>query len=87
MKNEDFLKELEMNEGRGTGIPKILREIEKNGSPEPIFHMDDDRTFFLVEFPIHLFFARALKVAPEVGTKLKSCVTALKTERFWISWP
>lgn len=29
----EFLKELEMTEGRGTGIPKMLREIEKNGSP------------------------------------------------------
>ena len=36
----EFLKELEMTEGRGTGIPKMLREIEKNGSPEPIFHTD-----------------------------------------------
>ncbi|MFH1627124.1 MAG: Fic family protein, partial [Pseudomonadota bacterium] len=62
----EFLKELEMTEGRGTGIPKILREIRKNRSPEPIFHTDEDRTFFLVEFPIHPVFAEALKTIPEV---------------------
>jgi len=53
-----------MTEGRGTGIPKILREIRKNQSPEPIFHTDEDRTFFLVEFPIHPVFAEALKSTP-----------------------
>jgi len=66
----EFLKELEMTEGRGTGIPKMLREIKKNASPDPIFHTDDDRTFFLVEFPVHPVFAEALKTTPEVGTKL-----------------
>ncbi len=76
----EFLKELEMTEGRGTGIPKILREIRKNKSPEPIFHTDSDRTFFLVEFPVHPVFSEALKqkaarevtteVTTEVSTKL-----------------
>jgi len=69
----EFLKELEMTEGRGTGIPKILREIKKNGSSEPIFHTDDDRTFFLVEFPVHPVFAEALKnreVAMEVAMEV-----------------
>jgi len=62
----EFLKELEMTEGRGTGIPKILGEIRKNGSPVPLFHTDDDRTFFLVEFPIHPAFADGLEPACEV---------------------
>lgn len=30
---------------QGTGIPKILRELKKNGSPEPEFEMDTDRTY------------------------------------------
>jgi len=68
----EFLKELEMTEGRGTGIPKMLREIRKNGSPEPIFHTDDDRTFFLVEFPIHPVFAEALKATPEVTPEVRA---------------
>jgi ATP-dependent DNA helicase RecG len=57
----EFLKELEMTEGRGTGTPKMLREIEKNGSPEPIFRTDNDRTFFPVEFSVHPVFAETMK--------------------------
>lgn len=49
----EFLKELDLTEGRGTGIPKILRKIEANGSPMPLFITDDERTYFIVEFPIH----------------------------------
>lgn len=49
----EFLKELDLTEGRGTGIPKILRNIEANGSPYPHFITDEERTFFIVEFPIH----------------------------------
>jgi len=49
----EFLKELSLTEGRGTGIPKILRAIQKNGSPLPVFETDDDRTYFVVRFPIH----------------------------------
>ena len=79
----EFLKELEMTEGRGTGIPKMLREIEKNGSPEPIFHTDYDRTFFLVEFPIHPVFAEAIKkkdvteVTTEVTTEVKRLLNVM----------
>ena len=29
----------------GTGIPKILRELKKNGSPKPEFDMDEVRTY------------------------------------------
>ena len=36
----DFLKELDLTEGRGTGFPTIYREMEKNGSPKPIFETD-----------------------------------------------
>ena len=34
-----------MSEKKGTGIPKILRELRINGSPEVEFDMDDDRTY------------------------------------------
>jgi ATP-dependent DNA helicase RecG len=49
----EFLKELDLVEGRGTGIPKIMRAIRKNKSPRPIFETDEDRTYFAVKFPIH----------------------------------
>jgi ATP-dependent DNA helicase RecG len=49
----DFLKELHLTEGRGTGIPKIRRAMSKNGSPEPTFDTDEELTYFLVVLPIH----------------------------------
>ncbi|NLJ08469.1 MAG: transcriptional regulator [Sphingobacteriales bacterium] len=49
----EFLKELELTEGRATGIPTILKTLRVNGSPAPRFHTDDDRTFFEVELFIH----------------------------------
>lgn len=49
----DFLKELHLTEGRGTGIPKIRSAMEINGSPEPIFETDNERTYFLTVLKIH----------------------------------
>ena len=49
----EFLKELELTEGRATGIPTILRVLEDNGSPKPRFYTDEDRTYFVVELFIH----------------------------------
>lgn len=42
----EFLKELRLTEGRGTGIPTMIRAMHENGSPEPQFDTDEDRTFF-----------------------------------------
>lgn len=33
-------------EGRNAGLGKILRALEKNGSPKPLFETDDERTSF-----------------------------------------
>ncbi len=49
----DFLKELDLTEGRSTGFPIIYDSLEKNGSPPPIFETDDDRTYFLATIKIH----------------------------------
>ncbi|SCD21499.1 Hypothetical protein PSM36_2703 [Proteiniphilum saccharofermentans] len=49
----DFLKELDMTEGRGTGIPIIRKEMAKNGSPEPCFETDENYNYFIVTLPIH----------------------------------
>lgn len=49
----DFLKEIELTEGKGTGIPTIKKEMKQNGSPEPVFETDDDRSYFIVTLPIH----------------------------------
>lgn len=49
----EFLKELDMTEGRATGIPKILHAMQANGSPPPIFDFDEDHTYFLCRLPVH----------------------------------
>lgn len=49
----EFLKELRLAEGRGTGIPKIYRKMNENGSPRPIFEFDESRTYFRVILPAH----------------------------------
>lgn len=49
----DFLKEMQLIEGRNTGIPTALKAIEKNKSPLPVFLTDEERTFFSVIMKIH----------------------------------
>ena len=49
----DFLKELDLTEGRATGIAAIIKIMRNNGSPDPVFETDEDRTWFRVTLPIH----------------------------------
>jgi ATP-dependent DNA helicase RecG len=49
----EFLKELDLTEGRSTGIPKILKVMAANGSPAPLFEPDDDRLSFVIRLPCH----------------------------------
>lgn len=49
----DFLKELDLTEGRSTGVPTIQAKLAENGSPRAIFETTDDRLTFLVSIPIH----------------------------------
>jgi predicted HTH transcriptional regulator len=46
----EFLKELDLTEGRSTGIPKILK-VMANGSPSPSFETNDDGTSFVIRLP------------------------------------
>ena len=53
----EFLKELNLTEGKGTGIPTIKRALELNSSPPAKYDTDgEDRRFFIVEIPIHSVF-------------------------------
>ncbi|MBQ6697347.1 MAG: AAA family ATPase [Lachnospiraceae bacterium] len=49
----EFLKELDLSEGRSTGIPTIQEELRNNGSPKARFFTDEDRRAVTVEIPIH----------------------------------
>jgi ATP-dependent DNA helicase RecG len=47
------LKELHLTEGRGTGVPKIYRVLERNGSPNPVLETDSDCNYFLTVIFAH----------------------------------
>jgi len=49
----EFLKELKLAEGKGTGLPKVRRAMQQNGSPPPIFDFDAQRSYFRVILPAH----------------------------------
>lgn len=49
----DFLKELDLTEGRFTGIPTIQAKLEENGSPRARFITDDTRSYLDVFIPVH----------------------------------
>lgn len=49
----DFLKELDLTEGRSTGVPTIQEKLANNGSPRATFETTEDRLTFLVHIPIH----------------------------------
>jgi len=48
----EFLKELELVEGRNTGVPTMVEAMRANGSPDPIFLTDDERSYLTVVLPI-----------------------------------
>ncbi len=51
-----FLKDLQLAERRGTGIPKIQRKMRENGSPQAQFRFDQQRSYFEVTLPVHPHF-------------------------------
>ena len=68
----EFLKELDLAEGRNTGIGKIVRAMRENGSPPPEFYNPETRSFMTVILPIH----EAFKVdeserVPETAVKTR----------------
>ena len=49
----EFLKELKLTEGRGTGIPIAIKAMDENGSPRPSFETDEENSYFVATLPIH----------------------------------
>lgn len=49
----EFFKELKLAEGRLTGLAKVFRSMEENGSPQPRFEFDSARTYFVATLPAH----------------------------------
>lgn len=81
----EFLKELDLTEGRSTGVPKILRVMAQNGSPQPIFETDEDRSYFLARLPVHDGFEHTSnpivgEAAPEATPEVKRLLGVLVGE-------
>lgn len=47
----EFLKELDLTEGRATGIPTIQKKLRENGSPKAVIETDESRSYFLIDIP------------------------------------
>lgn len=45
----ECLKELSLANGKATGLPKIIKAMKDNNSPEPVFETDDSRAYFTVK--------------------------------------
>ena len=54
----EFLKELHLTEGRNTGFRKIRNALRNNGSPEPLFETDEERTYFATTLFFHPDFVK-----------------------------
>ncbi|MCW8127555.1 ATP-binding protein [Microbulbifer halophilus] len=74
----EFLKELDLTEGRSTGILKVLRVMRANGSPAPVFESDDERSSFLIRLPVHEGFAG--EVTEQVTQQVEALISASSGE-------
>ena len=66
----EMFKEIDLSEKQGTGIPKILRELQKNGSHEPEFEMDEDRNYLNIIFHIRDGFENSSKISDKISDKM-----------------
>lgn len=67
----DFLKELNLSEGRATGIPTIQDELRKNGSKAARIETDEERSYFLLDFPCRDGFENS-NILDDTKSELKS---------------
>lgn len=47
----DYLKEFQLSEDRGTGIPTIQDDLRRNGSGPAVIEINEERSYFLIEIP------------------------------------
>lgn len=66
----ELFKEIDLSEKQGTGIPKMLRELKRNGSPKPEFDMDTDRTYLNTIIHIREGFKNITKMSDKMSDKM-----------------
>ena len=72
-----FFKELDLSDGRATGIPTIQDELRKNGSQPARIETDDARSYFLIEIPCREGFQNAIEPITQ-ESKLKGELKTLR---------
>ena len=75
----DFLKELDLTEGRSTGVPTIQEKLADNGSPRATFETTEDRLTFLIHIPSHASCSN--KPIEMNGSEATMEITTEKTEK------
>jgi ATP-dependent DNA helicase RecG len=84
----ELFKEIDLSEKKGTGIPKILRELAINGSPEVEFEMDNDRTYLNTIIHIHDGFEGTSVILKENETSFETSLKqVLKQKDFEKLYP
>ena len=63
------MKELDLTEGRATGIPTIQDELKANGSTKATIETDEERTYFLIDIPCHPEFMKETLSVEQIGVK------------------
>ena len=83
----EFLKELGLAEGRLSGLPKVFKAMEANGSPVPRFDFDEHRTWFQATLPAHPEYAAlsALRDAAHLRGLGENEEAFLRIESAWSS--
>lgn len=80
----ELFKEIDLSEKKGTGIPKILRELKQNGSPEPEFDMDEERTYLNAIIRIRDGFERKEKMSESMSESMSELMSELERARMQI---
>ena len=70
----EFFKEIELSEKQSTGITKILREIKKNGLPNPEFETEESRVYLITTFKMRDGFKREKTMSESVSGEGKFVV-------------
>lgn len=71
----DFLKELDLVEGRNTGIPVVVNVMRENGSPPPVFSSPENRDWLSVTLPVNPHFCE-IESPISQRTALKTALTS-----------
>ncbi len=65
----------ELIHGKATGIPVIRNSMKANGSPEPSFYTDKEKTLFLVTLPCHVDWSVSKTVTKPVSKSVSMLVS------------